>query len=122
LILQSGVPSLPVVGKSHFAWLRPYPDFIMPRPTMDNIELVKKISCPVTVIHGAKDQMIYLDDARRVYDAAREPKRMVVLKDSNHNNIATGDDLIAYMRAIKDTAGIGESPDKIEINSRSVYR
>jgi fermentation-respiration switch protein FrsA (DUF1100 family) len=107
LILQSGVPSLPVVGKSHFAWLRPYPEFLMPDPKMDNIALVKKMSCPVIVIHGAKDKTIYLDDARKVYDAARQPKRMVVLKDSSHNNIASGADLIAYMNAIKETAGIG---------------
>jgi fermentation-respiration switch protein FrsA (DUF1100 family) len=105
LILQSGIPSLPIVGRDHFFFLKPYPDFFFPSPHMDNVALVHDIHCPMVVINGAKDTTVTVEMARLIYNNANEPKQLFVLKDSGHNSILSGDDLRKYIKAVRTVIG-----------------
>jgi len=105
LILQSGIPSLPIVGRDHFAFLRPYPDFFFPSPRMDNVALVHGIHCPIVVINGAKDTTVTVEMAHLIYNNANEPKQLFILKDSGHNSILSGDDLRVYIKAVRTVIG-----------------
>jgi fermentation-respiration switch protein FrsA (DUF1100 family) len=100
LFLQSGIPSLSAVGREHFFFLRPYPDWLLPSPIMDNMIAVRNINVPVAVCHGGKDQTIPARLAQKVYAAANQPKQFFLLKDSHHNSIESGDDLRTYLSAI----------------------
>jgi fermentation-respiration switch protein FrsA (DUF1100 family) len=52
--------------------------------TLDRIAEVK---VPLFIVHGGRDNIIPLDQARRVYHRANEPKSMVVLPQAGHNDL-----------------------------------
>ncbi|MGV1014445.1 MAG: alpha/beta hydrolase [Methyloceanibacter sp.] len=53
-------------------------------PVIDRIGGVK---VPLLIIHGARDKVIPLDQARHVFHAANEPKRLVVVPHASHNDL-----------------------------------
>lgn len=50
----------------------------------DSIAKIKKITCPLLMLHGTKDLTIPLRHGQRLFDAASEPKRLVVYEDVHH--------------------------------------
>lgn len=101
IILQSGVPSLPEVGKFNFWPLRIYPGFFFPQPQMDNVSMADSFHCPISVMCGGKDTMIPWHLGKEVYDRASPPKRFVVLNDSHHNAVESQEDLDKYIDCLK---------------------
>ena len=56
------------------------------RGRYDSLERIAGIRTPLLVVHGDRDQTIPLTEARRLFDAANEPKRFLVLPGSGHND------------------------------------
>ena len=52
--------------------------------TIDRIGAVK---APLFIIHGGRDAIIPLDQARQVFHAADEPKSMAVVPQAGHNDL-----------------------------------
>ncbi len=50
----------------------------------DICSAVEKIECPLLVIHGDKDNMVPQEDARSIYNKAKVPKRLEIIKGCNH--------------------------------------
>jgi len=49
------------------------------------VDAVRQISpCPVLIIHGAQDGLILVQNAQRLYAAAREPKQLYILPNAGH--------------------------------------
>jgi fermentation-respiration switch protein FrsA (DUF1100 family) len=42
---------------------------------------------PLLILHGARDSMIPVAQARQVYAAANEPKQLAILRQGDHNNL-----------------------------------
>jgi fermentation-respiration switch protein FrsA (DUF1100 family) len=54
-------------------------------PTFSTASLIERVSpLPVAAIHSTRDEFVPLPEAQRVLDAAREPKRLWIVKASNH--------------------------------------
>jgi dienelactone hydrolase len=54
-------------------------------PTFSTEALIQRVSpAPVAVIHSTCDEFVPLAEAQRVLDAAREPKRLWIVKASDH--------------------------------------
>jgi fermentation-respiration switch protein FrsA (DUF1100 family) len=54
-------------------------------PTFSAASIVDRISpVPIAVIQSARDEFVPLAEAQRVFDAAREPKRLWIVKASDH--------------------------------------
>jgi fermentation-respiration switch protein FrsA (DUF1100 family) len=51
------------------------------------IERIGAVTVPVFVIHGGRDAIIPLDQARHVFHEAAEPKSMVVVPQAGHNDL-----------------------------------
>lgn len=52
------------------------------------IEMIKRISIPTLIIHGEKDTLIPLQEAKDLYRILRsEKKQMVIIPSANHNDI-----------------------------------
>ncbi len=49
---------------------------------------------PVLIIHGAADVTVPVEHARQLFDAAGEPKRLLLLPDHGHSFIGCGDRFI----------------------------
>lgn len=70
---------------------------------MPNLARIKKVRCPVLVIHGFDDGVIAWEHGRRLFEAAPEPKRCFWVAGGGHNNLpeVAGE---SYWRAITDFA------------------
>ena len=54
-------------------------------PTFTTASLIQRMSpAPIAAIHSTRDEFVPLPEAQRVLDAAREPKRLWVIKASDH--------------------------------------
>jgi fermentation-respiration switch protein FrsA (DUF1100 family) len=51
------------------------------------IDRIAEVKVPLFIIHGGRDNIIPLDQARRVYHRANEPKSFVVLPQAGHNDL-----------------------------------
>ena len=45
---------------------------------------ISNIHKPICIIHGEKDSAAPLDEAKTFYESANEPKKLVIVKDSDH--------------------------------------
>ncbi|MGE5681219.1 MAG: alpha/beta hydrolase [Bacillota bacterium] len=54
----------------------------------DNVKEIKKISTPLMLFHGASDDFVrYRDNGRLVYEAAPEPKELVLVDNAVHTDV-----------------------------------
>ncbi|HSN67760.1 MAG TPA: alpha/beta hydrolase [Thermoanaerobaculia bacterium] len=61
---------------------------ILPFDKFTNLRKIRKVRCPVLVIHGAADEIIPPSHARALFAAAPEPKRLAIVPDAGHNDLA----------------------------------
>jgi fermentation-respiration switch protein FrsA (DUF1100 family) len=83
LILRSPFTSLADVGAVHYPWL-PVRRLLLDR--YPSIERIASVLAPLLVIAGDRDDIVPLPLSRRLYDAAVEPKRFVVVPGAGHND------------------------------------
>ncbi|HEV2706459.1 MAG TPA: alpha/beta hydrolase [Pyrinomonadaceae bacterium] len=98
LILESGLSSAGEMAGVVFPWL---PRFVrgLTRNKFDTARKLARVRCPVMVAHGARDEIIPAAQGRALYEAAREPKKLVMVEGAGHNNlVATGGN--AYLDAL----------------------
>jgi alpha-beta hydrolase superfamily lysophospholipase len=57
---------------------------------LDSEALIGHLGVPVMILHSRADQAIPIDEARRLYAAAREPKEMIEVDGANHAEIWFG--------------------------------
>jgi uncharacterized protein len=66
---------------------------------------VAKIGSPLLVVHGSEDRLISPDLGRRLFEAAHEPKRFVLVEGGSHHN-TNGIGQPQYRVALKEMFGI----------------
>jgi len=57
------------------------------RTKFDNLQKISQIKAPVLIIYGTKDTTIPPSHSRRLYEAAREPKRILAIEGAGHNDL-----------------------------------
>jgi len=72
-----------VVSTFKWGWL-PLSPLITQR--FDSVKRVPDIGSPLLVVHGTADSLIPPRLAQRLYDAAREPKALVMVEGGSHHN------------------------------------
>jgi fermentation-respiration switch protein FrsA (DUF1100 family) len=83
LILESTFASLREVAGAH------YPQFLVSMLVADRLNSVAKIgkyNGPLLQVHGDADQVIPLTSGRKLFEAANEPKTLLVLPQHDHNS------------------------------------
>ena len=71
------------------------PDFIADFSRYDLLADIRRLTgLPVLIIHGAADVTVPAEHARRLFDAADEPKRLLLLPNHGHSFIGAGDRFI----------------------------
>lgn len=83
LILRSPFTSLADVGAHHYAWL---PVRWLLRDRYPTIEHIAKVRSPLLVIAGDRDRIVPIAYSRRLFEAANDPKSMVVIAHADHND------------------------------------
>ena len=82
LILESSFISIPELGASLYPWL---PVRMLARFKYDTLSRLKEIRCPVMVVHSRDDEMIPFSHGQALFEAAREPKELLVI-EGPHND------------------------------------
>lgn len=100
LILQSGIASLPNVARNGIVLFSLYPDFIWPRPLLDNCSLLAKSKTPILIIHGSKDTLVPISNGDLLYACSKSPdKSFIKLPDCGHNDVGI-EDCRLYLDAV----------------------
>lgn len=66
---------------------------LLPWDKFDNASKIRRVHCPVLVIHGRDDQVVPWWHGERIYTLANEPKRFLWVDGAGHNDallLATG--------------------------------
>jgi uncharacterized protein len=106
-IVEGTFTSIPdVAGTMAWGWL-PAGPLITQR--FESINKVASIGSPLLVVHGSDDKVIKPALGRKLFDAAVEPKRFVLVDGgSHHNTNAVGQ--AAYKVALAEMFGIAQQP------------
>ena len=107
LVLRSPFPSLAEVGRKHYPFL---PVRLLLRDRFSCADRIARVSCPVLVLAAEDDAIIPVEHSRTLFDAAREPKRLVVIPGAGHNDyeLLAGDRLVSeVLRFLAETGRAG---------------
>jgi uncharacterized protein len=83
LIVESGLSSASDMGAVSFPWL-PRGLHFLARNRFESMRKISGVKCPVLVTHGTDDPVIPVDQGRKLYDSARDPKRLVIVEGGDH--------------------------------------
>jgi abhydrolase domain-containing protein 17 len=78
LVLESTITS---AARAVFRWP------ILPFDRLPNIDKIKRVGCPILVIHGRKDRMVPFWHGERLLAAARSPKLSLWVDNADHDDI-----------------------------------
>jgi fermentation-respiration switch protein FrsA (DUF1100 family) len=84
LVLEAPFSSAVDVGKLMWKWL---PLSVIMVDQYRTIDRIAAVNVPLFIIHGGRDAIIPLDQARRIYHAAHEPKTLAVVPQAGHNDL-----------------------------------
>jgi fermentation-respiration switch protein FrsA (DUF1100 family) len=98
LVLRSPFASLAEVGRRHYPML---PVSLLLRDRYDSAGLVGRLDAPLLVVAGGRDRIVPVGHSRRLFAAAPEPRRLVVVEGADHNDhqLLAGPRLLAELRA-----------------------
>lgn len=60
---------------------------LLPFDKFPNYKEIGRVHCPVLIIHGANDSVIPLRHGQKLFDAANQPKQLVVVPRADHNDL-----------------------------------
>lgn len=86
VILESGLSSASDMAQRILPWV-PVWVHRYGRNHFESAKKLERVSAPVLVSHGARDQTIPVEQGYKLYAAAREPKRLVIIEDAGHNDL-----------------------------------
>ena len=83
LVLAKTFTSIPDVGQSIYPWL---PVRWVMRNRFDNLAKIGQCRRPVFMAHGTADGLVPFSLAKKLYEAANEPKHFSILEGCDHND------------------------------------
>lgn len=89
IILESGLSSASDMAASIFPWL-PRRLHGLGRNRFESARKLASVRCPVLVTHGDPDPTVPTEQGRKLYAAANEPKKLIVLPGAGHGVSSSG--------------------------------
>jgi hypothetical protein len=86
LVLENTFTSLPEVASYHYPWL---PVKLLMRTQLNSAGKIADYNGPLLQAHGDADTIIPFEIGRRLFEAAGEPKELVVIHGGDHNDPRT---------------------------------
>ena len=87
MVLRSPFTSLVDVGRVHYPFL---PVTLLLRDRFASLDAIRDVGCPVLIIAGDRDRVVPVGQSRRLYDAIRAPKGLVIIAGADHNDPELG--------------------------------
>jgi fermentation-respiration switch protein FrsA (DUF1100 family) len=73
---------------------------LLPWDEFRNLAKIRRVRCPVLIIHGTSDSVIPFWHGRALFDAAPEPKKLIAVPGADHNDLESvaGEDFYRWLR------------------------
>jgi fermentation-respiration switch protein FrsA (DUF1100 family) len=86
LVLLGAFTNTPAIARYRLRWL---PSWFLEwdETRFDSLERIGRVRAPVFMAVGANDDVIPPDEAKQVFEAAREPKQWYIADGAGHNDI-----------------------------------
>lgn len=84
LILEAPFSSASDVAKQRYFYL---PVDALLKDKYDNLSKIRDIKSNLLVIHGDEDEVVTIDLARKLFNAANHPKEFITINSGAHNNL-----------------------------------
>jgi len=103
-VLRSPFTTLADVGRIHYPYLPVIDPLLMDR--YRTVDALIEVSAPVLVVAGDRDRVVPIELSRKLYAAARDPKRLVIVGGADHNDppLAEGASLVGELTGFVDDA------------------
>jgi uncharacterized protein len=75
----------------------------------DSLSKIERINAPLLIIHGERDTVVPVKYGRRLFDAAREPKKAVFFPNAQHNDIFAAEAVRTVLQFLREDAGLSRS-------------
>ncbi len=113
LILRSPFSSLTAVARIHYPFL-PVGSLLQDR--FESIDRIASVGCPVLVLAGERDRLIPVEESRRLFEAAVEPKHLALIPGARHNDLAllAGPQALDEIRRFLEEAGVLPAPPVLQ--------
>lgn len=102
VVLEAPYTSLPDVGSFRYPFV---PIFWIMADKYESIKKIKNIKTPLLVLQAGKDFVIPPVFARRLYDTAEPPKKILLNENAGHTTIYSSDDVVhgifTYLRDVE---------------------
>ena len=98
MVLRSPFTTLAEAGRYHYPYL---PVGLLLADRYPSLERIGAVGCPLLVIAGDADRIVPASMSRRLYDAASEPRRFLLIPGADHNDL----ELLAGTTLIKNVLG-----------------
>jgi hypothetical protein len=83
LILETPFTSMKDLAKSLYPFL---PIGYILQTKYDSISKIRDIKVPTLIMHGDKDELVPIEQGRKLYEAANEPKEFYTIPGATHND------------------------------------
>lgn len=97
LILDSAFTSVTDMARIHYPF---FPIGLLPVYQYPTIKMLKKIHCPVLVIHSQDDEIVPFKLGKKLFEEAKEPKTFLEIKGSHNDGFFESYDL--YKKGMSD--------------------
>lgn len=84
LVVESGLSSAQEMGEFALPFL---PGFIrkLAKNRFESVRKIANVNCPVLVTHGTNDRTIPVAQGRKLFEAAKDPKQLLIIEGGGHN-------------------------------------
>ena len=86
VVVQSSFTSLKEIAKELFPFI---PNQLVKNSLWNSQEIIKKINAPILISHGDQDEIVPVSHSYKLFEAANEPKKIIVLKGAAHNELSS---------------------------------
>lgn len=97
LIIESTFSSVPELGARLYPYL---PVKLLCRFSYNTKEYVKKVKCPLLVVHSPDDEMIPFSHGNKIFASANEPKKFLRIRGSHNEGFIFSQE--QYTRGLKE--------------------
>ncbi len=84
LILEAPFTATLDIAAATYPWV---PVSLLMRDPFLSREHIKRVEAPVLIVHGSADELIPVEYGRRLFEAAKEPKRLEIIEGAGHGDL-----------------------------------
>ena len=100
VVLEAPFDSMAEMARYHYPYL---PAYWLVKDRYESVAKIDRIGSPLFLLHGGRDQVVPSIFGRKLFQAARDPKELLVLPEADHNDLfehGAGEKVVLFLRKV----------------------